>query len=612
MVALAVNGRELVREPQYVFPSTDATPDPVTGEFPEKVPVVEPAVPTSATSPDGRAAGDRRRSRSRSSWAIRPATSRLAWTADSMPYAPSISDDGRNSLAGVDPLGRLRDRRPVRDRVVALTGGRAARRCATWACRWRVATADAVPAASAGIHLGAGRVCGARVPWCRSRCCRLPPRSLGRIDGPAGPRGRHRRRRDLRGRGGDRRRRPRCRSRPTRSSRWRRGPSRPGSRPFRGSSRPDPPSAGALRSSAVPGTEATASGRLLHSTELAIAGDAGRGAGDLDVAPYALPVPALDRARSRLAGRFTVRPLARLASRAQLQRDLVVAATEAERARVAADIHDDALQELTLLVRRLDAAGDAEGADIAAASRTGCARSAATSGCRSSTTSAWVRRSTGSCCGSSGSPAARSASSAPTGRGRRPTWSSRSSGSPRRRSRTPSSTASRRSSSATGPPTAAASLSIDDAGTGHRRRTPATRAERDGPLRAAQHAAAGGGRSARSSTSGAGRRAARTSSSSGGRRDGRGGTARRRPSASRSSTTTRSSARGRRPCSAQQPGLEVVGTAGSLEEARTPCSRPTAIDVVLLDIRLGTDSGLSLLPDDGARPAIARAPRSWS
>jgi len=66
-----------------------------------------------------------------------------------------------------------------------------------------------------------------------------------------------------------------------------------------------------------------------------------------------------------VAGRLTVRPLARLATRAQLQRDLVVAATEAERARVAADIHDDALQELTLLVRRLDVAGDAEGAEIA-------------------------------------------------------------------------------------------------------------------------------------------------------------------------------------------------------------------------------------------------------
>jgi signal transduction histidine kinase len=66
-----------------------------------------------------------------------------------------------------------------------------------------------------------------------------------------------------------------------------------------------------------------------------------------------------------LAGRFTIRPLARIATRATLQRDLILAATEAERARVAADIHDDALQELTLLVHRLDAAGDAEGADMA-------------------------------------------------------------------------------------------------------------------------------------------------------------------------------------------------------------------------------------------------------
>jgi signal transduction histidine kinase len=58
------------------------------------------------------------------------------------------------------------------------------------------------------------------------------------------------------------------------------------------------------------------------------------------------------------AARFTVRPLLRVATRAQLQRDLVVAAMEAERARLAADLHDDALQDLTLLVRRLDAAGD--------------------------------------------------------------------------------------------------------------------------------------------------------------------------------------------------------------------------------------------------------------
>ena len=83
-----------------------------------------------------------------------------------------------------------------------------------------------------------------------------------------------------------------------------------------------------------------------------------------DMAPYLIPLQ-LWFAVVLLAGRFTVRPLARLATRATLQRDLVVAATEAERARVAADIHDDALQELTLLVHRLDAAGDTEGADIA-------------------------------------------------------------------------------------------------------------------------------------------------------------------------------------------------------------------------------------------------------
>jgi signal transduction histidine kinase len=104
-------------------------------------------------------------------------------------------------------------------------------------------------------------------------------------------------------------------------------------------------------------------GRLLQSTELAVVG--------------ITPVIALLTGTSSvlvflgwivailLAGRYTVRPLARVARRAQLQRDLVIAATEAERARVAADIHDDALQELTMLVRRLDSAGDAEGADVA-------------------------------------------------------------------------------------------------------------------------------------------------------------------------------------------------------------------------------------------------------
>ena len=48
---------------------------------------------------------------------------------------------------------------------------------------------------------------------------------------------------------------------------------------------------------------------------------------------------------------------------------------------------------------------------------------------------------------------------------------------------------------------------------------------------------------------------------------------------------------------AAQPGLEVVGTAGTLEEARVLIAT-TQADVVLLDIRLGTDSGLRLLNRD--------------
>ena len=47
------------------------------------------------------------------------------------------------------------------------------------------------------------------------------------------------------------------------------------------------------------------------------------------------------------------------------QRDTVVAATEVERARLAADLHDDALQEMTVLVRRLDDSGDNQAAALA-------------------------------------------------------------------------------------------------------------------------------------------------------------------------------------------------------------------------------------------------------
>ncbi|MGI8929456.1 MAG: sensor histidine kinase [Candidatus Limnocylindrales bacterium] len=62
---------------------------------------------------------------------------------------------------------------------------------------------------------------------------------------------------------------------------------------------------------------------------------------------------------------FAVRPLARTAVAATTQRDQVVAAMEAERSRIAADIHDDALQDLTMLGWRLDASGDRESAATA-------------------------------------------------------------------------------------------------------------------------------------------------------------------------------------------------------------------------------------------------------
>ena len=69
-----------------------------------------------------------------------------------------------------------------------------------------------------------------------------------------------------------------------------------------------------------------------------------------------------------LAARFQAPALQRLeqlASRTTHQRDLVVSATERERARIAGDIHDYALQDLTMLVRRLDSAGDQENAAAA-------------------------------------------------------------------------------------------------------------------------------------------------------------------------------------------------------------------------------------------------------
>ncbi|HET7473611.1 MAG TPA: ATP-binding protein [Candidatus Limnocylindrales bacterium] len=103
--------------------------------------------------------------------------------------------------------------------------------------------------------------------------------------------------------------------------------------------------------------------RLLQSAEFAVAGLTPFFTLIADRSTFLWPLVGWLAALA-VASRFTVRPLARLATRATLQRDLVVAAAEAERARLAADIHDDALQELTLLVRRLESSGDTEGAEI--------------------------------------------------------------------------------------------------------------------------------------------------------------------------------------------------------------------------------------------------------
>ncbi len=63
--------------------------------------------------------------------------------------------------------------------------------------------------------------------------------------------------------------------------------------------------------------------------------------------------------------RVAIGPLARAAGSAIVQRDLVVAASESERARLASALHDGPLGDITLLVQRLDQAGDVDNAAIA-------------------------------------------------------------------------------------------------------------------------------------------------------------------------------------------------------------------------------------------------------
>lgn len=70
-------------------------------------------------------------------------------------------------------------------------------------------------------------------------------------------------------------------------------------------------------------------------------------------------------AATAAAAWVAVRPLAWIAARDAARREAVVAADEAERRRLAADLHDGPLQDALLLARRLDDAGDPDGAALA-------------------------------------------------------------------------------------------------------------------------------------------------------------------------------------------------------------------------------------------------------
>jgi DNA-binding NarL/FixJ family response regulator len=59
---------------------------------------------------------------------------------------------------------------------------------------------------------------------------------------------------------------------------------------------------------------------------------------------------------------------------------------------------------------------------------------------------------------------------------------------------------------------------------------------------------------------------------------------------------------------AAQPGLEIAGVAGTVDEAAALVDE-TQVDVVLLDIRLGTDSGLRWLTSGGVEPSAGAPTR---
>lgn len=365
MVVIRLNGTDLYRLPQYVFPSVEPTPDPITGEWREPVPIgVEPAVavPVELGHEALQALVDAPLTE------LQGVTeaSLAQWTADTAGEgAVYLYDDGRNTLresilsvvVGIAGLFAIawwltsgRAGASLRDLGLPLAAATAAPFLLrplefTWSPPAMALFSVLLPMAM--LPLAAALI--ARIDDRQDRgiaiaaaaTCALGAALIGGARAVTG---------DVWG-----------------------SSSLPiwlltgGITAIPGILAAGPVLPGVLRPSpavATAGAEATASGRVLQSTEMAVVGATPLAALTTSSAPYLFPF-ALWVAGIALAGRFTVRPLARLASRAQLQRDLVVAATEAERARVAADIHDDALQELTLLVRRLDAAGDTEGADIA-------------------------------------------------------------------------------------------------------------------------------------------------------------------------------------------------------------------------------------------------------
>jgi signal transduction histidine kinase len=66
-----------------------------------------------------------------------------------------------------------------------------------------------------------------------------------------------------------------------------------------------------------------------------------------------------------ILARVAIGPLARDAGVASTQRDLVIIASESERSRLAASLHDGPLADVALLVQRLDASGDTDNAALA-------------------------------------------------------------------------------------------------------------------------------------------------------------------------------------------------------------------------------------------------------